>query len=34
MTFVDQLRVLVFFHPEEHTSAQHLLQTLKKDGFA
>jgi hypothetical protein len=29
MTFEDQLRALVFFHLEEHTSAQHLLQTLK-----
>jgi hypothetical protein len=34
MTFEDQLRALVFFHLEEHTSAQHLLQTLKEDDFA
>ncbi|MBT8340611.1 MAG: IS4 family transposase [Desulfatitalea sp.] len=34
MSFEDQLRALVFFHLEEHTSAQHLLQTLKDDDFA
>lgn len=34
MSFEDQLRALVFFHLEEHTSAQHLLQTLKEDSFA
>jgi IS4 transposase len=34
MTFEDQLRALVYFHLEEHTSAQHLLQTLKEDDFA
>jgi len=34
MTFEDQLRALVFFHLEEHASAQHLLQTLKEDEFA
>ena len=34
MSFEDQLRTLVFFHLEEHTSAQHLLQTLKDDDFA
>ncbi|WP_419663335.1 transposase, IS4 family protein [Desulfosarcina variabilis str. Montpellier] len=34
MSFEDQLRALVFFHLEEHTSAQHLLQTLKEDDFA
>ena len=34
MTFEDHLRALVYFHLEEHTSAQHLLQTLKEDDFA
>jgi IS4 transposase len=34
MTFEDQLRALVFFHLEEHTSAQDLLQTLSEDKFA
>ncbi len=34
MTFEEHLRALVFFHLEEHTSAQHLLQTLKEDNFA
>lgn len=34
LSFEEQLRALVFFHLEEHTSAQHLLQTLKEDDFA
>ena len=34
MSFEEHLRALVFFHLEEHTSAQHLLQTLKEDNFA
>jgi hypothetical protein len=34
MSFEEHLRALVFFHLEEHTSAQHLLQTLKEDDFA
>jgi len=34
MNFEDQLRALVFFHLEEHTSAQHLLQVLREDEFA
>ena len=34
MTFDHQLRALIFFHLEEHTSAQHLLQVLKDDDFA
>jgi hypothetical protein len=34
MYFEDHLRALVFFPSEEHTSAQHLLQTLKEDDFA
>ncbi len=29
MTFEDQLNALIFFHMEEHTSAQHLLQFLE-----
>lgn len=34
MTFEDQLKTLIFFHLEEHTSAQHLLQDLEEDDFA
>lgn len=34
MTFEDQLNALVYFHLEEHTSAQHLLQVLATDDFA
>ena len=34
MTFEDQLNALVYFHLEEHTSAQHLLQVLAQDDFA
>jgi hypothetical protein len=34
MTFDDQLKALIFFHLEEHTSAQHLLQILEEDDFA
>lgn len=34
MTFDDQLKALTFFHLEEHTSAQHLLQVLEDDDFA
>ncbi len=34
MTFEDQLKALVFFHLQEHTSAQHLLQVLEEDDFA
>jgi len=34
MTFDDQLKALIFFHLEEHTSAQHLLQFLEEDDFA
>jgi hypothetical protein len=34
MTFEDQLNSLVYYHLEEHTSAQHLLQVLKEDDFA
>lgn len=34
MTFQDHLKALVYFHLEEHHSAQHLLQVLKEDDFA
>jgi len=34
MSFEDHLRALVFFHLEEHKSAQHLLQVLEQDDFA
>jgi hypothetical protein len=34
MTFEDQLKALIFFHLEEHTSGQHLLQVLEEDDFA
>jgi len=34
MTFDDQLKALIFFHLEEHASAQHLLQVLEEDDFA
>jgi hypothetical protein len=34
MTFDDQLKALIFFHLEEHTSAQNLLQFLEEDDFA
>ncbi len=32
--FEHQLKALVFFHLEEHDSAQHLLQVLEKDDYA
>lgn len=34
MTFEDQLKALIFFHLEEHSSGRHLIQVLKEDGFA
>ena len=34
MEFGHQLKALILFHLEEHTSAQHLLQVLKQDAFA
>ena len=34
MTFEEHLRALVYFHLEEHKSAQHLLQALEEDDFA
>lgn len=34
MEFEDQLKALIYFHLEEHTSGRHLLQALKEDDFA
>lgn len=34
MTFEDQLKALIFFHLEEHTSERHLLQVLEENDFA
>ncbi len=34
MNFEHQLKSLVFFHLEEHTSGRHLLQILEEDDFA
>ena len=34
MNFEDHLKALVFYHLEEHTSGQHLLQVLQEDDFA
>jgi len=34
MSFDEYLRALVFFHLEEHTLAQHLLQVLEEDEYA
>jgi hypothetical protein len=34
MTFEQQLRALIYFHLEEHTSGRHLIQALKEDDFA
>lgn len=34
MTFEDQLKALIFFHLEEHTSGRHLIQVLKEEDFA
>lgn len=34
MDFKEQLRILVYYHLQEHSSAQHLLQSLKEDDFA
>ncbi len=33
MNFEHQLKALVFFHLEEHTSGRHLLQVLEEDDF-
>ncbi len=34
MEFEDQLKALIFFHLEEHTSGLHLIQTLQEDEYA
>ena len=34
MSFEEHLRALIYFHLEEHQSAQHLLQVLEQDDFA
>lgn len=34
MTFEDQLKMLVFFHLEEHVPARHMLQVFEQDDFA
>jgi hypothetical protein len=34
MSFEDHLKILIFFHLEEHTSARHLMQVLQEDEFA
>ena len=34
MTFEDQLKILVYYHLEEHSSGRHLLQVLAQEDFA
>ena len=34
MSFEEHLKAMIFFHLQEHTSAQHLLQALEEDDFA
>jgi len=34
MTFEDQLKILTYYHLEEHSSGRHLLQVLAQDDFA
>jgi len=34
MTFEDELKILIFFHLEEHVSARHMLQVVEQDDFA
>ena len=34
MTFEDQLKALVYFHLQEHSSGRHLIQDLKDNDFA
>lgn len=34
MNFEDQLKALVYFHLQEHSSARHLVQDLKENDFA
>lgn len=34
MIFVDQLKILTYYHLEEHSSGRHLLQVLAQEDFA
>ena len=34
MTFEDQLKALIFFHLEEHTSGSHFVKVLQENDFA
>jgi len=34
MNFEEQIKALVFYHLEEHSSARHLIQVLEEDEFA
>jgi len=34
MSFEDQLKMLIFFHLEEHVSARHMLSVIEQDDFA
>ena len=34
MSFEDQLKILIYYHLEEHTSGRHLLQVLAQEDFA
>jgi hypothetical protein len=34
MNFEQQLKALIYFHLEEHTSGRHLIQALEEDDFA
>lgn len=34
MTFEDQLKILTYYHLEEHSSGRHLLQVLEQEDFA
>lgn len=34
MTFEDQLKILTYYHLEEHSSGRHPLQVLAQEGFA
>lgn len=34
MTFEDQMKILIFYHLEEHASGRHLLQVLAQEDFA
>jgi hypothetical protein len=34
MTFEDQMKIMIYYHLEEHASGRHLLQVLAQEGFA